>query len=307
MSDTEVSGAAAATEGMAPAGPSAGDMLRAAREAVGLHIGALAVSLKVPVKKLEALESDDLAQLPDAVFARALAASVCRTLKIDPEPILQKLPQLHAAPLPIGGSGEEVRLDSRRGPRLSASFSLPRPVLLVTAALLLGAVVVLFLPSLRNAGQQALAPIESAVTPVAVDPALLAPPAATASDAPAPSAGMSAAVPADAASAAASTSPAATLPGATASAVAATPSAASEPAALAVFTTRASVWVQVEGADGVVHLRKTMDGGESVRINGALPLSVVIGRADAIDVQVRGKPFDLAPLTRDNVARFQIK
>jgi cytoskeleton protein RodZ len=57
----------------------------------------------------------------------------------------------------------------------------------------------------------------------------------------------------------------------------------------------------------VVHLRKTMDGGESVRINGALPLSVVIGRADAIDVQVRGKPFDLAPLTKDNVARFQIK
>jgi cytoskeleton protein RodZ len=50
-----------------------------------------------------------------------------------------------------------------------------------------------------------------------------------------------------------------------------------------------------------------MDGGETVRINGALPLSVVIGRADAIDVQVRGKPFDLAPLSKDNVARFQIK
>ena len=59
---------------------SAGTMLREAREAVGLHVGALAVSLKVPVKKLEALEADDLEQLPDAVFARALAATVCRTL-----------------------------------------------------------------------------------------------------------------------------------------------------------------------------------------------------------------------------------
>ena len=35
---------------------SAGALLREAREAAGLHIGALAVSLKVPVKKLEALE-----------------------------------------------------------------------------------------------------------------------------------------------------------------------------------------------------------------------------------------------------------
>ena len=37
---------------------SGGAMLRQAREAAGLHIGALAVSLRVPVKKLEALEAD---------------------------------------------------------------------------------------------------------------------------------------------------------------------------------------------------------------------------------------------------------
>jgi len=27
----------------------------------------------------------------------------------------------------------------------------------------------------------------------------------------------------------------------------------------------------------------------------------------ATDVQVRGKPFDLAPVSRDNVARFEVK
>ena len=37
---------------------SAGSMLRQAREMAGLHIGALAVALKVPVKKLEALEAE---------------------------------------------------------------------------------------------------------------------------------------------------------------------------------------------------------------------------------------------------------
>ncbi len=71
----------------------AGALLRSAREASGLHIAALAVSMKVPVKKLEALEADRYEALPDAVFVRALASGVCRALKVDPEPILAKLTQ----------------------------------------------------------------------------------------------------------------------------------------------------------------------------------------------------------------------
>jgi cytoskeleton protein RodZ len=71
----------------------AGQILKGARERAGLHVAALAVSLKVPVKKLEALEADRLDLLPDAVFVRALASSVCRTLKIDPAPVLTLLPQ----------------------------------------------------------------------------------------------------------------------------------------------------------------------------------------------------------------------
>ena len=70
----------------------AGGMMRMAREAAGLHVAALAVAMKIPVKKLEALESDRLDLLHDAVFVRALAASVCRALKMDPAPVLAKLP-----------------------------------------------------------------------------------------------------------------------------------------------------------------------------------------------------------------------
>src|SRR3954469_25192991 len=70
----------------------AGDMLREAREAHGLHIEMLAAALKVPTQKLLALEADDIASLPDPVFARALASSVCRALHIDPSPVLAKLP-----------------------------------------------------------------------------------------------------------------------------------------------------------------------------------------------------------------------
>jgi len=275
----------------APAGPSVGAQLRAAREAAGLHIGALAVSLKVPVKKLEALEADDLEQLPDAVFARALAATVCRTLRIDPEPILKQLPQLQTSPMPVGGLREPVRLDSRRGLRLSGSFNLPKPVLMISAALLLGAFAVLLLPSLRDSAGVP-AEVDGEVTMVLPAPLTLPAPARE----PEVAASASAAAVAPAAGASAGTPVAAAVV-----------LAAADSAAIAVFSARESAWVQVLGADGVVHLRKTLDAGESVRINGALPLTVVVGRANAIDVLVRGKPFELTPVAKDNVARFQIK
>ena len=51
-----------------PLAMSAGSLLRQAREAAGLSIATLAVLLKVPVKKLEALEADHFDLLPDAVF-----------------------------------------------------------------------------------------------------------------------------------------------------------------------------------------------------------------------------------------------
>ena len=62
----------------------AGEILKNARQAAGIHIEALAVALKVPVSKLEALESNNFDLLSDTVFLRALASSVCRVLKLDP-------------------------------------------------------------------------------------------------------------------------------------------------------------------------------------------------------------------------------
>ena len=84
----------------------AGALLRAAREAAGVHIATLAGTLKVPLDKLQALENGDLAALPDMVFARALASSVCRSLKIDPAPVLALLPRV--APGSLAGQTEGI-------------------------------------------------------------------------------------------------------------------------------------------------------------------------------------------------------
>lgn len=281
----------------------AGAALRAARENAGLHIGALAVSLKVPVKKLEALESGDLEQLPDAVFARALAASVCRTLKIDPEPVLALLPQIETPPLQVGSRISGARIDaSGSASALPALSRLPRPVLYVTAGLLLAAVLVWVLPAIRSDAPvtvaapdgmavRAVPNLASTAAPAVPEPPVSAPQAAASqASLPSPMASMALAAPA-----------------AVAASAAIADARTSDSGAIVVLSARAQAWVQVVGADGVVHLRKTMSEGETARISGALPLSVVVGRANAIEVQVRGKPFDLAELSRDNVARFQIK
>ena len=65
--------------------------------------------------------------------------------------------------------------------------------------------------------------------------------------------------------------------------------------------------IQVKDAAGAVVLQRNLAAEESVSVSAPAPLAVVIGRADATEVVVRGKPFDLAGVSRENVARFEVK
>jgi cytoskeleton protein RodZ len=333
----------------------AGAMLRQAREASGLHIAALAVSLKVPVKKLEALEGDRFEQLPDAVFVRALAASVCRTLKIDPAPILARLPQTLAPRLAQNTSGINTPFRAPSDvPRPSLWDQMSRPAMLAVLALLLGAVVLIFLPDIQR--QSALAGIsrteasDSAAGPVPVvatsaetvqvnPPVLESGPAAPGSPnaavaqvaspggavarvpgasttmALSPSVALSTPTVASptlvvtapvAAASVQSMVPAAVAAGAPV-ASAASPTIPGAANGIVTFRADGPSWVEVTDARGSVALRKILAPGEAVGATGALPLSVIVGKADATQVQVRGKTLNLAPLSRDNVARFEVK
>ena len=127
---------------------SAGALLRQAREQAGLHIGAMAVALKVPVKNIEALEADRVDLLPDAVFARALAGSICRHLKMDVTPVLNLLPQVNTDVIGVG----QNRLDApfqygQGGSSLQMPEVLKNPVVWVATALVLAALVLYFWPA----------------------------------------------------------------------------------------------------------------------------------------------------------------
>lgn len=128
----------------------AGALLRAAREAQGLHIAALAVSLKVPVRKLEALEADRFDLLPDVVFVRALTLSVCRSLKLDPKPVMSALPQRQPPQIKTDYDGLNTTFEA---PGRFAGFSwrqVANPVGLSIIALLIVIVAIAFWPTQPN-------------------------------------------------------------------------------------------------------------------------------------------------------------
>ena len=79
------------------------------------------------------------------------------------------------------------------------------------------------------------------------------------------------------------------------------------PNGLVQLRTSESSWVEVRDARGVLLLSRTVQPGESVGLDGNLPLRLVIGNAAVTQLGFRGKPVDLRPSTRDNVARVELR
>ena len=303
----------------------AGALLRDAREAAGLHIAALAVALKVPVAKLEALEADNFSALPDMVFVRALASSVCRTLKIDPQAVLALLPQGEGPRLSAGDVGLNAPVKGFAGRSSAAPFkgAGSRSFVWAVGLLLIGAALMMFLPRGLDADLSALLKQPETTTKipmptgnvaqeisVAVGAEQRVPSAAPApapAPAPAAAAGVGVELPAgESIKPAGIASHPIVLPSVEASAPSSAP-AADAPSGVLAFKARSESWIQVRDAAGALVLQRNLAPNELVSVSGVLPLAVVIGRADATEVFVRGKPYDIGPVSRENVARFEVK
>jgi cytoskeleton protein RodZ len=258
----------------------AGGLLRQAREAQGLHIAALAAALKIPQRKLEALERDRLDELPDLTFTRALAQTVCRALKIDAAPVLALLPRADAGALDQVSGGLNAPFRERPSAVDPALGGLLRhPATAIVALLLVAAIVLWLWPSRLAVEPPPVAASAPLPAPVASAPAVSALPAPepqieTVHAAPEPTAPAAAAAPG--------------------------------PGLLTVRTREAS-WIEIVDARNQPLLSRTVQPGESVGLDGAVPLRLTIGNAGATELSFRGQPVDLTPLTRDNIARVELK
>ncbi len=295
-----------------PADATAGALLKAARTANGIHIAALAAAIKVSVRKLELLEADRFDELPDATFARALAQTVCRYLKVDPAPILAKLP--HGATVSqlehvARGLNQPFRDPTIRRDLPGVSW-LGRPAVWLPLLIIVAAVGLWFAPpgllerpswlSLGGSdGAEATSPGTTVIQ--SLPPSQEAASETVHSAPPVSEESASAAMPAASASPVSGTA----VPALTSTSVATTPQAA--PSGVVVVRARAESWVEVQDAGGRLLISRLMSAGETVGLDGSFPMRVRVGNAQGTDLVLRGEPVDLTPHVRDNVARLQLK
>lgn len=89
-----------------------GAELARAREAQGLALAEVAQQLKFSQRQLEALEAERFGDLPGATIARGMLRNYARLLKLDPEPLLERI---------------ALRLGTPDASNLAARFSQPVP------------------------------------------------------------------------------------------------------------------------------------------------------------------------------------
>jgi cytoskeleton protein RodZ len=271
----------------------AGGLLRQARQAQGLHIAALAAAIKVVPRKLELLESDQLDQLPDATFTRALAQAVCRQLKVDAAPILALLPPPRGHRLEQVAEGLNMPFHERPGRLVPKDWaSVASPVLWITGLIVVATLAVYAVPAhwLQFATSSVLPRPTEAVSSTTV-------PTVVGTPAPVNAPALAASVASDAT----------TEPPAVASEPAA-PDAVTAVAASGVLQIRVTApsWIEVTDARGQSLISRVLQAGESVGLDGVPPLKVRIGNVSGTQVTFRGQPVELAK-SRDNLAKLELK
>ncbi len=265
---------------------SAGSLLRQARINKGMHIATLASSIKVPQRKLELLESDQWDQLPDMAFARALAQTVCRTLKVDTAAVMALLPTARAHRIEQLGEGLNAPFRERAGQADPPTWAWLRHPAVVAACLMLLAAVALYMTPPHWLSLPAwLVNSESALQgsgPTSDAPSLVT-----------------------------ETLPA-TLPGAIpdierlVSTPLTTQSTLPDPNTPLELRVTAPSWVEVTDGRGKTVFGQMVQPNEPVFLGGTLPLRVKIGNVAVTEVRFRGQRIDLTTSTRENVARIEL-
>jgi len=279
--------------------PNVGAALAAARQAKGLSVEAVADKLKLTQRQVEALEREDFARLPGAVFVRGFVRNYARLVELDPDAML--------ATLDVEQKPTETLTAPSEGVRIGASPI--RKWLLIP--LLLGLVFLLLVAALYawlSQGEDAL------VTTEAASPPPVAAPAAVPGPVPAPSQPVAPAPPATAplpppvapAPPAGSQAEAAAAPALTP----AVPSPPVKPASAGSATLRfqvdADAWIQSVDGAGQRYSRLVRAGG-SDSLRGVPPFRLVIGNAAQVQLEYNGHAIDLKPFIGEKVARLTLE
>lgn len=301
QSETQPAQAEAQEIAAAPEMPQLGQLLIAARERWNLSAADLARQLRLALRQVQALEENRFEALPGNTFVRGFIRNYARVVQSEPEVFLaayeRSRPQLPQPEIEI--STGQIAFPSKTTPKW-VWYSAAMLAVLVVSPLL-----IYFALHDDETPAQQLAPSTS---PTA-EPERQATPDVPLS-LPAPSAVLQNTTP-SLASAAVTAIPLVQNPQATPA-----PTTASQPApetstADGVATVQlqfdGDAWVEIRDKSRKIVFSQLSRQGNSQVVQGKPPFSLVVGNANQVKIAYNGKPFDLAPHTRVNVARFKLE
>jgi cytoskeleton protein RodZ len=264
--------------------PAVGERLRAAREVLGLDTAAVAASLKLSKRQIDALEASDWSKLPGIAFIRGFVRNYARVVQLDaaelladldappPTALRLDLPQNTSAVLPQSGQAQKRDYAAVLG-----------GVILVMIAVVAYYVVP---PDFWQSNPRE-------VPPVAAEPAALFPPA-----------GLSATETVE--------PPVVTAEMVSGTAVAPAPAPAAASAAVdsgkrLKLTFAQPSWVEIRDGSGQIIYSQLNPAGSEREIEGQPPYIMVVGNAAHVTVRYQGRNIELQPRSKDDVARVTVE
>ena len=301
---------------------SLGEVLQAARVAKQLTQQDISNSLRYSVKQINALEQGEFDLLPDAMITRGFIRSYAKLLEIDAEPLLTSYRQSVSSEsdkkIAVHSSMRPVQLTKESQPWLKYILA----SILVLLFLLAWLFYVDYMPKPPAEAVEKTSEVIEEAAPAATEPlpeiALPAAQRMAESDAVAPDlAADPNAAATQPAIAAADVKPLDPVtqndlkpltPPVTQQMQAPVTTSPVKPADKTLnMTFTAQTWVSVTDKSGKVVYEKMSRSGDLATINAAPPLSLVIGNASGTKLNFGGKDIDLAPNTKDNVARITLE
>ncbi len=277
-----------------------GEMLRARRVELGMTHADVANAVKLPARRIEAMEEERWDELPDGPYLRGFLRNVARALQLDATTLLDRIDVARMRTrspesiLVAPRGTTRATLPKRNGPIDDRSGGRK----LVFGAFLFAIVAALIAWSGTESFDHALAGGQALIArrdDVPAAPRGTAP-AAVVDAQPAPAADQAASTPVPTPTAVDPAAPAPATP---------TPPAVAGDLAL-VFHFNEDSWVEVKSADGRVLLHRLNVAGSEQKIDGEAPFSLIVGNAKGVALRFRGQPVDLGPYTRDQVARLTL-
>lgn len=266
------------------AGIGPGPTLRAARQAMNVEPREVADALNLPLSVVEAIEENDYAQLPNAVFARGYVRSYAKLLELDPDPIVLQFP------MPEQSVVENTMSVERASPFASLTATAQRllreqqQLVLVAGAIVVGLLLVMLLVWLLSDSEA-----EAAITPAAANPT-------TPANAPLVTPGLQPVAPAPGAI------QADVVNNTTQSVDGLVTQRLDAGDGTMFFEFTDECWLEVRAADGQVLYSDLGKPSKPLKFTGRGPFSILLGYAPAATLQFNGEAVALAPHTRNNVA-----